>query len=43
VLRAVTTYDLTLLQGVVMFATLVIVGLNLVVDLLYPASTRGSA
>jgi len=35
VLRAVTTYDLTLLQGVVMFGTLVIVALNLVVDLLY--------
>ena len=50
VLRAVTTYDLTLLQGVVMFATLVIVVLNLVVDLLYACidprirlATTGSA
>ena len=35
VLRAVTTYDLTLLQGVVIFMTLAIVALNLVVDILY--------
>ena len=35
VLLAVTTYDLTLLQGVVIFATLAIVALNLLVDVLY--------
>jgi peptide/nickel transport system permease protein len=35
VLLAVTTYDLTLLQGVVIFMTLAIVALNLLVDVLY--------
>ncbi len=35
VLRAVTSYDLTLLQGVVIFAALAIVALNLLVDILY--------